>query len=225
MSKHKQNPVEPNSSETAITKVAVKVVEENQLPETTQPLSEAPPEYAAAINEVKAALTDWRRSTWRFAWALVNFRTLHERVHPGDRLTDKRMAELLGIKLTPARIGQMVNTALAYPREQVDESIDFRVYENARVKYPRATPEKLLKLVKDHPTTAEIAKLKSPGRPKSKKIRRELVIQVTPAVDQDAEPAVKVRLNGEAAELPSNLLHAICKYANEVFADGEKDDE
>jgi len=224
MSKHKQNAVEVNPSVTAITKVVAEIVEENQLTEATESSNEAPPEYAAAIEEVKTALSDYCRSTWRLAWALVDFRAVHERVHPSNQLTDKQMAELLGIKLSPARIGQLVNTALAYPRQQVDESIDFRVYEQGRVKSPRATPEKRLKLVKDHPTTEAMAKVKSSSRSKAK-IHRELMIQVTPAVEEGAEPLVNVRLNGEATELPSNLFNAISKYANELFSGGGNNED
>jgi hypothetical protein len=218
MTRRKENPVETVPPTTAITKVIPVVEETKTLLETAEHPGEASDEYAQAIEAVRTAVDNFCRSTWRLAWSLVDFRQVHERVHPSNRLTDKQMANVLGIRLTPARIGQLVNTAVAYPREQVDESIDFRVYEQARTKNPRMTPAKLLKLVKDHPTTAAIAKLK-PASCRETTIQQELMIRVTPAAEQDAEPVISVRLNGTAIELPADLKNDICKYARNSFVE------
>jgi hypothetical protein len=209
---------------TEITKVVATKVDERRdltIEQASAVTADASADYDAAIEKVRAALVGYGRATWQLAWALVEFREVHERLHPDDRLTDKQVVAILDIKLTPTCVGQLVNTARAYPREQVDESIDFRVYENARMfteKTPKMTPLKRLKLVKAHPTTDEIAKLK-PKPAKSSNARRELTIRVTRAAGAKGEPEVVAQLNGVTIEVPAKVLKAITAYAVDAFAE------
>ena len=215
MNKRKEKLTE-NASATETTKVVAKRIKMNAtLEPEIQPTSGT--SYTAAIDKVKAALANYGHSVWQLAWALVDFKAVHEQLHPADRLIDKQLAERLGIDLTPARIGQLVNTAKAYPREQVDESIDFRVYEQARTAHKLMSPEKRLALVKENPTVTTINKLKPKERRRDAPVRRELSIRVMPALTDTAEPEVTVRLNSEAHMLPTDLVTAIRTYAVEVF--------
>jgi hypothetical protein len=226
MRKTKELIIENKPSDTAtteITKVVATVVDGELAPaQPSEVLADASPDYADAIAKVRSAMESYGRATWQLAWALVDFRDVHDRLHPHDRLTDKKLVEALDIKLSPTRIGQLVNTALAYPRDQVDESIDFRVYENARMfteKKPGMTPLKRLKLVKANPTTAEIAKLK-PQVPKPSAGRQELVIRVT-RTGTDGEPKIVASLNGMTVNVPAKVLKAVTAYAVDAFAKGK----
>ncbi len=221
--KANEKTVATKAADTAITQVVAKVVGKNlatAAADSPAIVNETNPDYSAAIEKVRAAMADYGRSVWQLAWALVDFRSIHERLHPRDRLSDKQLANLLGITLSPARIGQLVNTAVAFPREHVDESIDFRVYEQARVfteKQPRMTAEKRLELVKKHPTTAAIAKIKPAVRNNST-LGQALIIRVTPVTGDDEDCVVRIGFNRTSIELPNELQNSLRQYAIKLFA-------
>jgi hypothetical protein len=223
MSKRKEKTTGIKPATTEITKVVATVADgiivgPAAAPERTDASIDVDSNYTAAIEEVRGAFADFGRSTWRLAWALVDFREMHERLYPDDELTDKQLVSLMGIKLTHTRIGQLVNTARAFPRDQVDELIDFRVYEQARLLKPRITPEKRLKLVKDHPTTAEMAKVKPPAPGRTSPDQQELIVRVTSASGDDDKPGVSARWNRETVALPDELQAALRKHAIKLFA-------
>lgn len=208
---------------TEITQVVAKVAGKSQAPaaeQPSEPLADASPEYVAAVESVRSAMIGYGRATWKLAWALMDFREIHHRLHPADRLSDAGLAAALGINLTPARIGQLINTAEAYPRDQVDESIDFRVYEEARkftIGRRSMTPAKRLKFVVAHPSAEEIARLKA-KKPTFTTPRSELIIRIKQATGADGEPEIVVRLNGATVDVSAKVRSAFLDYAAEAFA-------
>lgn len=232
MRKRKRQQVEnsvANLSDTSITKVIEDTTDNGIAPSQSEPAEpsqragELAQAYKTAIEKVRAALMDYGQSVWRLAWALVDFRAIHEQLHPDDRLSDQQIASVLGINLSPARIGQLINTALAFPREQVDQSIDFRVYEEARkltANKARMTPEKRLALVKKYPTTAKIAKIKPAPVAKASRgneVANELVIRIVPGEGDNLSGTAC--LNGQEISIPAELLSALRAYAAKLFVD------
>jgi hypothetical protein len=213
VSKRKDKSTKTDPVNETATKVIATVVKTARPPEATDVPTAVNPEYAVAIENVKTAVANYGRSAWQLAWALIDFKTAHEKLHPTEHLTDKQLAQVLAVNLSHQRIGQLVNTAKAFPRDQVDESIDFRVYERARTQHKLMTPEKRLALVKEHPTTAAIGKLHTEDRRQNTAAHQELKIQVTPARVENEPPKVEARLNRALVTLPADLIDAIQKYA------------
>ena len=227
MSSRQEDSLENNLATTAVKEVVTTVVSPS-VPLTSD-LPSAPaetnPAYAAAIDKVLAAFADFSRSTWGLAFALADFRDLHEKLFPDRRLTDKQLVVQLGLKLSHARVGQLVNTVRAFPRNQVDQSIDFRVYEQARLLKPHITPERRLKLVKAHPSTAAMAKIKpaATGRKQTAgreplELEPELVLRIKSAVGGGDTLRLVAEFCGEAIELPDELEATLRTYATPLFA-------
>lgn len=87
---------------------------------------------AVALDNVKRAADLFQTSTWRFADALVEFRAAWSEANRGKPISDARLGEEAGLKISRERIGQLRLTAEYWPPDLRDETRDFRLYEEAR---------------------------------------------------------------------------------------------
>lgn len=116
----------------------------------------------SAISEARDAWNEFGRVTWRLARALQNVRIAYHARYKKDA-PKAWLATELGIHVTEQRIGQLVNTLAYFGDIPLADTVDFRVYEearkqNIRLGNSRLSKEKLALLVKQHRTVDDLLK-------------------------------------------------------------------
>lgn len=115
---------------------------ESQLSKVENPLAGAPgamvlkpgaEEIKAAVEKVRDAYDNVRDSLFALGDAILELRAEYARFNDGKEPTNKWIAGQLALDLTEQRIGQLADTAKAFPPDLRREGIDFKAYEVARL--------------------------------------------------------------------------------------------
>lgn len=183
-----------------------------------------PVSFSDALEDAREAFKTWRQSTFDFAYAL---KSCQDEYHKWQKkyLSNDGLAKELNIPLTGQRIGQLLNVANFFPREKIDENIDFVIYEDAR-KWADAKmivgaketvdAEYVMAEIKAHPNGEHFIEMKKELKAK-RQIKKPSSHKLVITLDTHASEA-RVKLDGkDFVFLGSKLEPYFSKFYNQLI--------